>query len=489
MKNLTVKEIISKLKSGEVTSTTLIEYYKSVYIEKNPSINAYLEFFDEALDVAKKADEEVSAWKASGKDIDDLYAIKPLLGVPIAIKDNIVIKGHIASASSKILEKYKAPYDATVVMKLRSAGAVFLGRLNMDEFAMGGSTENSAYGVTKNPHDLERVSGGSSGGSAAVVAMDGAPVSLGSDTGGSIRQPSAYCGVVGLKPTYGSVSRHGLMAMGSSLDVIGPIAHAVDDVEYVFKNIKNTDGDRYDATSLTKKDVDKKASNHKFNPDKIRIGIVPELLSQGGIDKSVLEVFNKTIDSLKSAGCEIKEISLPNIKYSLAVYYILMPAEVSSNMARFDGVKYGSKVEGTDLLGDYLNTRGELLGTEVRRRIMLGTYVLSSGYHDAYYNKANIAKDKISEDFENAFKEVDVVITPTTPTPAFKIGSHIDDPVQMYLEDIFTVTANLTGSPSMSVPAGFSKDALPIGIQITASHCREDILFMVGKKIEQIRGF
>lgn len=490
---LTVTEIISLLKSGETTSEFLVNEYKKVFEHKNPSINAYLDFFNDAIESAKVADTKRAELLASGKSADDIYTEFPLLGVPVAIKDNIVIKGKVASASSKILENYTAPYSSTVVDKLLSAGALFLGRLNMDEFAMGGSTENSAFGVTKNPLDLERVSGGSSGGSAAVVAMGGAPVSLGSDTGGSIRQPAAYCGVVGLKPTYGSVSRHGLMAMGSSLDVIGPLAHTVEDVEHIFNIIKNQDGDRYDSTSLKHEDEVKNISRHTFNPEKIRIGIVPELMNQGGIDKAVLETLNRTIELLKENGCEVKEISLPHAKYSLAVYYILMPAEVSSNMARFDGVKFGSKVDGQDLLGDYLNTRGELLGKEVRRRIMLGTYILSSGYHDAYYNKANIAKDLISSDFEKAFAGVDVVLTPTTPTPSFKIGSHSDDPVQMYLEDIFTVTANITGSPAISIPAGFAKSDtgtdLPIGLQFTAPHNREDILFKVGKKVEQLRGF
>ncbi|HEY1037710.1 MAG TPA: Asp-tRNA(Asn)/Glu-tRNA(Gln) amidotransferase subunit GatA [Candidatus Paceibacterota bacterium] len=489
---LTVLEIRDMLAKGSVTSEQLVASYKDAFEKKNADINAYLEFFNDALDEAKKADQKRAELIAAGKNADQINADFPLLGVPLAMKDNVVIKDKVASAASKILEKYASPYDSTVTAKLKAAGAVFLGRVNMDEFAMGGSTENSAYGVTKNPHDTSRVSGGSSGGSAAVLAMGGAPASLGSDTGGSIRQPAAYNGVVGLKPTYGTVSRHGLMAMGSSLDVIGPLAHTVADIELLFEIIKNTDGDRYDSTSLTKKDIEKVAAEHSSDPAKLRVGIVPELMNVGGLDASVVEAMNKTVEALKAAGCEVKEVSLPHMKYSLAVYYILMPAEVSSNMARFDGVKYGSKVEGADLLGDYLNTRGELLGKEVRRRIMLGTYVLSSGYHDAYYNKANIVKDLIAGDFKKAFESVDVILTPTTPTPAFKIGSHTDDPVQMYLEDIFTVTANLVGSPALSVPAGFADiegKKLPVGVQFTAPHCREDILFAVGKKVEQGRGF
>lgn len=484
LKNLTIKKVQESFQKGEYTSVDLVSAYLEQIKKTNPEVNAYLEVYEDALEQAKRADEK----RAKG----DVTAIElPLLGIPFAIKDNILFAGHKASASSKILEQYVAPYDATAIAKLKEAGAVFIGRVNMDEFAMGGSTENSAYGVTKNPNDLERVSGGSSGGSAAAVAMDGALIALGSDTGGSIRQPASYCGVVGLKPTYGRVSRHGLMAMGSSLDVIGPIAKTVEDTEIVFNAISCADADRYDSTTLTKKEVADIAGGHNVNPAKLRVGIVPELMNLGGLSNEVRENLNASIELFKKAGYEIKEVSLPNMKYSLAVYYILMPAEVSSNMARFDGVKYGSKVDGADLLQDYLNTRGELLGKEVRKRIMLGTYVLSSGYHDAYYNKANIAKDLISADFKKAFEEVDVILTPTAPTPAFKIGAHTSDPVAMYLEDIFTVTANLVGVPAISIPSGFAEvegKKLPLGVQLMAPHCREDILFIAGKKFEELRG-
>lgn len=498
LKNLTIKKAKESLQKGEYTSVDLVSAYIEQIKKVNSDVNAYLEVYADALEQAKQADEK----RATGAGATDGVA-NPLLGIPFAIKDNILFAGHTASASSKILEHYVAPYDATAIVRLKEAGAVFLGRVNMDEFAMGGSTENSAYGVTKNPHDLERVSGGSSGGSAAAVAMDGALVALGSDTGGSIRQPASYCGVVGLKPTYGRVSRHGLMAMGSSLDVIGPITKTVEDAEMVFNAIACSDADRYDSTTLTKKEVEEISALHSINPGvdsdsnpaKLRIGIVPELMNLGGLSKEVRENLDASIELLKSAGYEIKEISLPHMKYSLAVYYILMPAEVSSNMARFDGVKYGGKVEGADLLQDYMNTRGELLGKEVRKRIMLGTYVLSSGYHDAYYNKANLAKDLITADFKKAFEEVDLILTPTAPTPAFKIGAHTSDPVAMYLEDIFTVTANLVGVPAISIPSGTvevndagEKKNLPLGIQFMAPHCREDILFTVGKKFEDLRG-
>ncbi len=482
--------------NGTLTSVDLVQAYLDQINLKDKDINAFREVFADALEQAKKADDE----RKGGGDL----SARALLGIPFAIKDNILTEGKHAGASSKILENYISAYDSNVITKLKAVGAIFIGRVNMDEFAMGGSTENSAYGVTKNPNDLSRVAGGSSGGSAASVAMDAVLVSLGSDTGGSIRQPASYCGVVGLKPTYGRVSRHGLMAMGSSLDVIGPIAKTVEETEQIFNVIKGQD--RYDATSLSDEEVKNTVANtSRIDLNKLRIGIVPELMNMGGIDPAVLKNLNESIEKLKKAGVEIKEVSLPHIKYSLAVYYILMPAEVSSNMARFDAVKYGSKIEGDDLLGDYLNTRGGLLGKEVRRRIILGTYVLSSGYHDAYYNKANIVRDLIAQDFKKAFEEVDVILTPTAPSPAFKIGQNTSDPVQMYLEDIFTVTANLIGIPAISVPSGYveaeEKDSssvnsiennggkikLPLGIQFMAPSCREDVLFAIGKKFEEVR--
>ena len=475
---------------GTLTSVELVQAYLDQINLKDKDINAFREVFGDALEQAKAADD---LRKSNSTEVNSMS----LLGIPFAIKDNMVIEGKRAGASSKILENYISAYDATVISKLKKAGAIFIGRLNMDEFAMGGSTENSAYGVVKNPNDLSRVAGGSSGGSAASVAVNEALVSLGSDTGGSIRQPSSYCGVVGLKPTYGRVSRHGLMAMGSSLDVIGPIAKTVEEVEEIFNVISGQD--RYDATTLSDENVKnaiEKSSN--INLEKLRVGIVPELMNMGGINPDVLKNLNDGVEKLRSAGVEIKEVSLPHIKYSLAVYYVLMPAEVSSNMARFDSIKYGGKVEGKDLLGDYLNTRGELLGKEVRRRIILGTYVLSSGYHDAYYNKANIVRDLIAEDFKKAYEQVDVILTPTAPSPAFKIGQNTSDPIQMYLEDIFTVTANLIGIPAITIPSGYieideasdgvsdgslgEKIKLPLGVQFMAPLCREDVLFAIGKK-------
>lgn len=456
------------MKRGDFTAVQLTQKYLDEISKKNKDINAYLEVFDDALEQAKQADERFKKGDAG-----------TLTGIPCAIKDNILIKGKIASAASKILEKYHATYDATVIAKLKKEGVVFLGRTNMDEFAMGGSTENSAFGVTRNPHDLDRVAGGSSGGSAATVAMKGAMFTLGSDTGGSIRQPASFCGVVGLKPTYGAVSRYGVMAMGSSLDQIGPLANSVADAEIVFNAIKGKDAK--DGTTISEETykISRKVDS------KAVIGVPKHFLTGDGIDPETLIKFNDSIQSFKSKGYEVKEISLPNISYALMAYYIIMPAEVSSNMARFDGVKYGLHVDGKDGIDDYFETRHAGFGREVVRRIILGTYVLSSGYYDAYYNRANAVRRMITDDFKKAFEQVDIIAMPTTPSPAFKIGEKVNDPVAMYLEDIFTVTANLTGMPAMSVPAGFmNKDGkdLPVGLQLTANYGNEQVLFEAGKE-------
>ena len=480
LKTLTIEKAHDAFRKCEYTSVQLTKAYLDVIKEKNKDINAYLEVYDNALVYAEKADEKISAARKANLDFP------LLLGIPCAIKDNILIKGKITSAASKILENYHATYDATVIEKLYKEGAVFLGRLNMDEFAMGGSTENSAFGVTKNPHDLERVAGGSSGGSAAAVAMQGALFTLGSDTGGSIRQPASFCGVVGLKPTYGSVSRYGLMAMGSSLDQIGPVANTVRDCEIVFNVIKGKDVK--DGTTIGEDTYDKHQAqsnklqkNSKIQRHKPIIGVPRDFLKGDGIDQATLKSFNESLESLKKKGYEIKDISLPNISYSLMVYYVLMPAEVSSNMARFDGVKYGLHKDGENVVDDYFETRKAGLGKEVIRRILLGTYVLSSGYYDAYYNRANAVRAMITADFSKAFESVDIIATPTTPSPAFKIGEKTNDPISMYLEDIFTVTANLTGLPAISMPCGNNGTKLPIGLQLTARHGDEQALFDVGK--------
>ena len=398
-----------------------------------------------------------------------------LLGIPCGIKDNILIQGKIASSASKILENYHATYDATVIEKLKAEGVVFLGRLNMDEFAMGGSTENSAFGVTKNPHDTSRVAGGSSGGSAAAIAMDGALFTLGSDTGGSVRQPASFCGVVGLKPTYGAISRYGAMSMAASLNQIGPLAKTATDTEIVFNAIRGKDI----RDSMTFGDE----TYPQKNIGKPVIGVPRHFLKEG-IDPVVAAAFDAALESFKQKGYEVKDIELPNISYSLLVYYIIMPAEVSSDMARYDGVKYGLHKDGTNGVQDYFETRRAGFGKEVIRRILLGTYVLSSGYYDAYYNRANAVRAMITADFLKAFESVDLIATPTAPSPAFKIGEKNNDPISMYLEDVFTVTANITGMPALSVPCGVSNKEgkyLPIGLQLTARHGDEKTLFSAGK--------
>lgn len=452
---ITIHQAHEAMKKGEYTPWDLAQKcIKNI----NPEVNAYLEVFS---DIKEQCEVAAARFKDGTATL--------LTGIPCAVKDNILIKGKKISAASKMLENYVATYDATAIEKLKKEGVVFLGRTNMDEFAMGGSTENSAYGPTRNPHDTSRVPGGTSGGSAAAVAMDGALVSIGTDTGGSVRQPASFCGIVGLKPTYGGISRYGIIAMGSSLDQVGPFANTVTDVELLFNTMKGQDPK--DSTTIVQKEV--------VIPKKPVIGI-PDFPREG-IHPDVLSNFNDSIEKFKKLGYEVKDVQLPNIKYALSVYYIVMPAEVSSNMARFDGVKYGLHVDGKDGIDDYFVTRAQGLGKEVRRRILLGTYVLSSGYYDAYYNKANIVRELIRDDFKKAFESVDIILTPTAPTPAFKIGEKTSDPLQMYLEDIFTVTANLTGNPAMSIPSGFS-GKLPLGIQMTARHGEENTLFTVGKK-------
>ncbi len=463
LSTLTIKKAHQELISGEYSAVDLANAYLDEIKKRDPEINAFREVFDDVIVQAKKADEMIAKKEN----------INPLIGIPFGFKDNILIEKRGAGGASKILENYVAAYDATVITKLKEKGIVIVGRLNMDEFAMGGSTENSAYGVTRNPHDLFKVAGGSSGGSAAAVAANFTLAALGSDTGGSVRQPAAFCDVVGLKPTYGAVSRHGLMAMGSSLDVIGPLAKTVEDAEIIFNAIKGED--QYDSTSFYPTSKKDHTITHKKH---FNLGIPKGLLDMGGIDERVISDFKNMASKLEKEGHKIIEIDLPNISYSLAVYYVIMPAEVSSNMSRYDGVKYGFKKDGENLLGDYVHTRGEGFGKEVRRRIMLGTYVLSSGYYDAYYGKANKVRDIISEDFRKAFEKVDAIITPTAPSHSFKIGEKSKDPLSMYLEDIFTVTANLVGIPAISVPPN---------IQIMSPHYHEDILFSVGKDIEKLR--
>lgn len=455
LQSMTIKKAQEMLRKREVSSSELVSAYLDNINKKNKDINAYLEIFD---------NEKISHGENAG----------PLAGIPFAIKDNILIKGKICSAGSKILENYHAVYDATAIKKLRASGAIFLGRTNMDEFAMGSSTENSAFSPTKNPYDLTRVPGGSSGGSAAAVAMDGALAALGSDTGGSIRQPAGFCGVVGLKPTYGAVSRSGLIAMASSLDQIGPITKTVEDAEIVFNVIKGKD--EYDSTSVE--------SSHQSSviSRQLKIGLLK--YNRNNVDKNVNDVIDNAVKVLSGLGHKISEINLPQLEYSLPCYYIIMPAEVSANLARFDGVKYGLSVSAKDLLDDYMETRAQGFGKEARRRIMLGTYVLSAGYYDEYYGRAQKVRALIIRDFKEAFNQFDIILSPISPTPAFKIGEKTEDPLQMYLSDVFTVSVNLAGMPAVSIPAGKSESGLPIGIQFIAPWFREDLLFNLGKQYE-----
>lgn len=466
----TLKQLHEELKNGATTIDALVLESQNIIKEKDGEIHALLGMYSDAL---------VALQITKAKEMFKAGTATTLTGIPIVLKDNILVEGEIATGGSKILENYRATYDASVVKKLRDAGAILIGRANMDEFAMGGSTENSAYGVTKNPHDITRVAGGSSGGSAAVVAYGGVPVSLGSDTGGSIRQPASFCGIVGLKTTYGGVSRFGVMAMGSSLDQIGPFGTNVEDVEEVYKVISGHDS--MDSTSL-KQTIDSKEQTA------IRkvIGVPMSFVSRDGVDTEVSENFNTSIDKLKKDGYTIKDISITHLEKALSVYYVLMFAEVSSNLARYDGIRYGLSHPGETSIKSYFESRTAGFGPEVRRRILLGTYVLSSGYYDAYYNKANLVREMLRKEFVRVFADIDVIATPTSPVPAFKIGEKSHDPLSMYLADIFTVPVNIVGVPAISIPSGKTKDGLPLGMQFIAPHMQEDVLFTYGKAFEKL---
>ena len=459
---LSIKSARMALQRKEFSARELTSVSLDAIEEQDNDVHAFLEVFDDALAQADEADRKI----AGGADL-------PLLGIPVAIKDNMLMEGKCATAGSKILEGFVAPYDSTVVKKLKDAGAIILGRTNMDEFAMGSSTESSAYGVTKNPHDLSRVPGGSSGGSAAAVAANFVLAALGSDTGGSIRQPAAFCSVVGLKPTYGRVSRSGLIALASSLDQIGPFAKTASDAEILHEVLKGRDP--LDSTTISEEMY---PSRRKFS--KV-IGVPRAFVGSEGIDDSVRNNFREVVKKFKSLGYEVRDVELPHIKYSLATYYIIMPAEASSNLARFDGVKYGLHRDGKDVIEDYFKTRGEGFGKEARRRIILGAYVLSSGYYDEYYGSALKMKRLITEELNETFGEIDLILTPTTPTPAFKLGEKTTEPLSMYLADIFTVPANIAGLPSISLPSGLA-GTLPLGILLTAGLGREDNLFTAGKE-------
>lgn len=453
--------------AGTYTPLQALADMRAVIDTKDPEIHAFLDVYEDA---------RIDAQKATERFVDEGENAPMLLGMPIAIKNNILMKGKRVTAGSKMLEHYTAPYDATVITRLREQGAVFVGGTNLDEFAMGSSTENSAFGVTKNPIDPNRVPGGSSGGSGAAVAMGAAVAALGTDTGGSVRLPASFCGNVGFKPTYGRISRHGLIAMGSSLDQAGTFTNSVADAEILFRVLHGKD--RYDATTINEDTFPTVPLKEKY-----RIGIPRDFLGEG-MDADVLALFNEKIAELSKAGHEVVDVSLPLMKQGLAAYYIVMPAEVSSNLARYDGMRFGLHIEGRDLLDDYMKTRAEGFGAEVKRRILLGTYVLSAGYYDAYYGKAEHVRVLMREEIGKAYERVDLIMTPTAPTPAFKIGEK-SDPLSMYLADIFTVPVNLIGVPAISIPGGtVVRDgvALPVGIQCIAPHAGDERLFDFGKR-------
>lgn len=474
LNQLTIKQAREKLEKGEITSVELTEACLARIKEVDKKINACLAVCKkEALEEAKIADER----RAKGEKGE-------LLGIPYLAKMNIMTKGVETNAASKILDGYISPYDATVIKKLRDAGAVLLGKTNMDEFAHGASTENSAFKATHNPWDLTRVPGGSSGGSAGAVAADMCVFALGTDTGGSIRQPASFCGVVGLKPTYGRASRFGLIAMTSSTDVPGVISKTIEDAEIVLKIIEGVD--KNDATTAAPKFrpnplLDKERGNDLKG---VKIGLPKEYFIDG-IEKGVKDAIDGAINKFKELGAKFVEVSLPHTKYGIPVYYIITPSEISSNLARFDGIKYGfSEKDANNLLEIYTKSRGRGFGSEVKRRIMLGTYALSAGYYDAYYLKAQKVRTKIKEEMDEALKKVDCLLTPTSPHPAFKIGEQSGDPLKMYLEDIFVTGASLAGLPAMSIPCGFD-NGLPIGMQLIGGRFGEDVLFRAGDAYEK----
>lgn len=465
LNELTITEAAKGLRAKEFTVRELWDACHAEAVKRNPELNAYLELFD--------ADD--AAIDAAQKRIDSGDA-PVLCGIPLGIKDNILIEGKVASAASKILENHIATYDATAITKLKEAGALFLGRTNLDEFAMGASTEHSAFGPVKNPHDTTRVPGGSSGGSAAATAAHLGLGTYGTDTAGSCRQPAAYCGVIGFKPTYGAISRHGIIALGSSLDQIGSMNKSVADTKVMFEAVRGHDP------------MDPTTNPEGFYPKRpekktLRIGVPTDLLSD--VDPEVRTRFDATLEDLKKAGHEVHEVSLPMTKYAVPIYYIILPAEASANLARFDGMRYGLAERGKTLLDDYLLSRSHGFGDEPKRRILIGTFVLSSGYIDAYYRKAQRARELMKEEFDAAFEQVDVIATPTTPGPAFKLGAKTD-PVAMYLEDVFTVPANHIGTPALSVPMGTVEregKQLPIAIHFTTPQGDEDTLFKIGAAV------
>ncbi len=474
--NKSAAELSQLLTSKEISATELLKDTLKRINETEDKIGAFVTVSEEeAILQAENVDKK----RANGE------ILSPLAGVPIAIKDNICTKDILTTCSSKMLSNFVPPYNASAVEKLYAQNAVIIGKTNMDEFAMGSSTETSYFKPTKNPHDLQYVPGGSSGGSAAAVAAGQVAIALGSDTGGSIRQPAAYCGVVGLKPTYGSISRYGLIAFASSLDQIGPFGKTVKDTAMLFDAIKGVD--KNDATSVSF-NYNNILSSLDNDIKGIKIGVPVEYMGDG-VDTEVKEEVLKTVEILKSLGAEVKEVSLPSTDYALPSYYIISSAEASSNLARYDGVKYGYRSEEFSNLTElYENTRSEGFGDEVKRRIMLGTFVLSSGYYDAYYNRAKLLQRRISSEFSTAFENCDILITPTAPSTAFKLGENISSPLKMYASDICTINVNIAGLPAISLPMGSGKNGMPIGVQLIGNKFSEEIMLNVSHKIEMAIG-
>ncbi len=479
LNQLTISELTGKLAKRECSAREAMQACLDQIQRVDRRIKAFLGYdAADALAQAEAADTAI----AGGAD----FKPRPLLGVPVAVKDVLCVKGHPCNCGSKILGKFVSPYDATVIERLKAAGAIVFGRLNMDEFAMGSSTENSAFFTTLNPWDTARIPGGSSGGSAAAVAADEAIATLGSDTGGSIRQPAALCGVVGLKPTYGRVSRYGLVAFASSLDQVGPLTKDVRDAALIMSVISGLDP--RDSTSVPEA-VPDYAAALGGNIKGLKLGLPKEYMI-GGLDREVKAAVDAAVRQLQKLGAETREISLPHTDYAAATYYIIAPAEASANLARFDGIRYGLRVDGADPVELYGKTRGAGFGAEVKRRIILGTYVLSSGYYDAYYLRAQKVRTLIRQDFLKAFEQVDAIVTPTTPTAAFKVGEKSDDPLQMYLSDVFTVAANVAGICGVSVPCGFTQSPkLPIGLQLLGKPFGEATILKLAHAYEQSAGW
>jgi len=475
---LTIHEARKLLDNKEITAKELTQGVLDRINDVEEKVDAYITVSQElAMEQAEKADNDIGAGNVTA-----------LTGIPLGIKDLICTKGLRTTCASKILENFIPQYDATVMEKLNAAGAITAGKLNMDEFAMGSSNENSSFKPVHNPWNLDCIPGGSSGGSAASVAADMCLASLGSDTGGSIRQPASHCGVVGIKPTYGRVSRYGLVAFASSLDQIGPLTKDVTDCAIMLNTISGYDPK--ESTSVPKDVPDYTKTLENTGLKGMTIGIPKEYKAKEGLDPSVSKAVGNAIKTIEDLGAKTVEVSLPHTEYAVAAYYVIAPAEASSNLARFDGVKYGFRdMEQSDLLEMYKNTRSQGFGPEVQRRIILGTYALSAGYYDAYYRKASQVRSLIMSDFKNAFESCDVILSPVAPTPAFKIGEKSDDPLTMYLSDIFTLSANLAGIPGMSVPCGFSPDGLPIGLQIMGSHFDEETMLKVAYNFEQATDF